>query len=57
MELAQAAASIKQSADQNGLGFLEQLMEMADNLQDYDRVSRIAYRVVIQAGNEMFAPV
>ena len=57
MELTQATASIQQSADQNGLGFLEQLMEMADNLQEYNRVSRIAYRVVMQAGNEMFAPV
>jgi hypothetical protein len=56
MELAQATASIWQIAEQNGVGFLEQLMEMADNLQDYNRSNRIAYRLVMQAGNEMFAP-
>lgn len=56
MELAQATASIQQIAEQNGMGFLEQLMEMADNLEQYNRSSRIAYRLVMQAGNEMFAP-
>ena len=57
MEIKDAVARISLLAEQNGQPVLEQLMEMGDNLDQYSKEDRIAYRIFMVAGAAMFAPV
>ncbi len=57
MDIARAVAHVSDLAEQNGIGVLEQLQDMQDNLDMYSKESRCAYRVFMVAGAAMFAPV
>jgi hypothetical protein len=54
MEFAEAVVIISEIADHNGTLPLDTLMYMADSLETYTREQRIAYRVFMTAGQEMF---
>jgi hypothetical protein len=56
MNIAQAIEIIEQYREQYGLGFLEALMEIRQNPEEVNERLLIAYRVFINAGQQMFAP-
>ena len=56
MQIKEAVAVVSGLAEQNGVGVLEQLMDMQDNLDSYTKEQRVAYRIFMVAGAAMFAP-
>jgi len=57
MDIKTAVDHVSKLAALNGIGVLEQLQDMQDNLDMYSKESRCAYRVFMIAGAAMFAPV
>lgn len=57
MEMKTACQIVQDFADERGLGILEGLQEMQDHLDYISDRERIAYRMFMRAGQQMFAPV
>lgn len=55
--LKEAAQRITDLAELNRTGILEQLEDIRDNLDFYTKEDRIAFRIFMDAGREMFAGV
>ena len=56
MEMKTACQIVQDFADERGLGILEGLQEMQDHLEYISDRERIAYRMFMRAGQQMFAP-
>jgi hypothetical protein len=56
MEMKTACQIVQDFADERGLGILEGLQEMQDHLDYISDRERIAYRMFMRAGQEMFKP-
>ena len=57
MEMKTACEIVQDFADERGLGILEGLQEMQDHLDYISDRERVAYRMFMRAGAQMFAPV
>ena len=57
MEMKTACQIVQDFADERGLGILEGLEEMSQHLDYISDRERVAYRMFMRAGAQMFAPV
>jgi len=56
MEMKTACQIVQDFADERGLGLLEGLEEMSQHLDYISDRERIAFRMFMRAGQQMFAP-
>jgi hypothetical protein len=56
MEMKTACEIVQDFADERGLGLLEGLEEMSQHLDYISDRERIAFRMFMRAGQQMFAP-
>lgn len=57
MNPAKACEIINEVSNRIGLGFLETLMHMSENIDEFWDDEQRAYRIVMRTGQELFAPV
>ena len=57
MEMKTACEIVQDFADERGLGLLEGLEEMSQHLDYITDRERVAFRMFMRAGQEMFKPV
>ena len=56
MQIAQAIEIIEQYREQEGLGFLEALVEIRQSPEQFSNQQILAYRIFMMMGQEMFQP-